>query len=296
MMVGMSTAESLHEILDLVAEQMRLDFEQSARIEHRGSKGTVRESDTRGTFFDKYLPGFAHVTGSGELVSASGDFSGQCDLMIVDADTPPLWAREDYAIVPVECCYVVVEVKSNLTVDELRKAWEASKKVKSLPRTSYLPEPSPISMKRRAYGREWQHAFPVRYIVFGYEGATLDSLAREMSVLAQRDAEPWVGIDAVCVLNRGYVSWQNISTGGFFERQKDSMAFTSPATPGNVLLFMLTSLNEVLARARYNEKFDIKGYIAQSFGQVENWWRGGVEYGATPVGNGQIAVQPKRRP
>lgn len=293
MMVRMSTANSLHEILDLVAKKMQLDFEESARIEHRGSKGTVRERDIQRTFLEKYLPGVARVTGSGELVSTDGQVSGQCDLMIVDVETPPLWKKEDYAIIPVECCYVVVEVKSELTAGELKKSWAASKKVKSLPRTAYLPPISPISMTRNAYGREWPHAFPVRHIVFGYEGATLDTLAKEMSVLAQQDADPWVGIDAVCVLNRGVVSWQNTSTGAFFERQTGSMAFTSPTTPGNVLLFMLTSLNDLLATARYNEKFNIKGYIAQSLGQVATRWRDGVEYEAIPVGNDQTLVRPK---
>lgn len=292
-MVRMSTANSLHEILDLVAKKMQLDFEESARIEHRGSKGTVRERDIQRTFLEKYLPGVAQVTGSGELVSSDGQVSGQCDLMIVDAETPPLWKKEDYAIVPVECCYVVVEVKSDLTAGELKKSWAAAKKVKLLPRTAYLPPISPISMTRTAYGRQWPHALPVRHIVFGYDGATLDTLAKEMSVLAQQDAAPWIGIDAVCVLNRGIVSWQNMSTGAVFERQVGSMAFASPTTPGNVLLFMMTSLNEILAMARYNEKFNIKDYVAHSLGQVATRWQDGLEYEAIPLGGDRVFVRQK---
>lgn len=292
-MVRMDTADSLHEILDLVARKMQLDFEESARIQHRGSKGTVRERDAQRTFLEKYIPGVARVTGSGELVSADGQVSGQCDLMIVDVETPPLLKKEDYAIVPVECCYVVVEVKSTLTVSELKRSWEASKKVKSLPRTAYLPPISPLTMTRNAYGREWPHAFPVRYFVFGYDGAALDSLAKEMSVLAQQDTDPWVGIDAVCVLNRGVVSWQNTTTGAIFERQERSVAFASPTAPGNVLLFMVSALNEILATSRYNEKFNIKGYITQSFGEVASRWRDGLRYGAIPLGNGGVLVTPK---
>lgn len=283
----MNSSSNLHEILDLIAKKMQVDFEESAAIQHRASKGTVRERDLQRDFLQKYLSGSARVAGSGELVSADGQVSGQCDLMIVDLETPPLWKKEDYAIVPVECCLVVVEVKSDLTTEELRKSWAAARRVKSLPRTAFLSNPLPIAFTRTAYGRTWEHATPVRHIVFAYNGARLDPLAKEMSILANQDTNPAIGIDAVCVLNRGIVSWQQPGTSAIFQRQLDSMVFASSTTPGNVLLFMVTALNDILSSARYNDKFDLKAYIKDSMGDVDSWWRAGDHYAGIPVGDGK---------
>lgn len=283
----MTSKNSLPKILDRVAKKMQVDFEESAAIKHSGSKGTVRERDVQREFLAKYVPASARVTGSGELVSVDGQVSGQCDLMIVDADTPPLWAAEDYTIVPVECCHVTVEVKSNLTVEELKKSWAGAKHAKSLPRTAYLHSPTLVSFNRQAHDRQWQHAFPLRSIVFAYDSASLDTLGKEMSLLAHQDPDPAIGLDAVCVLNRGTISWIRPGSGAMFERFPDSMVFTSGTTPGNVLLFMLASLNSLLSNTRYNDKFDLKSYITASLGDCQTFWRDGHAYEVVPLGDGR---------
>lgn len=283
----MTSNNSLHKILDRVAKKMQVDFEETAAIKHSGSKGTVRERDVQREFLAKYVPASARVTGSGELVSVDGQVSGQCDLMLVDADTPPLWAAEDYAIVPVECCQVTVEVKSTLTVEELKKSWAGATKAKSLPRTAYLRSPVPFSFNRQAYGRQWQQAFPLRSIVFAYDGALLDTLGKEMSLLAQQDQDPAMGIDAVCVLNRGTISWIRPGSGDMFDRSPDSLVFISDTTPGNVLLFMVASLNSVLSSTRYNDKFDVRSYITDSLGGFQKFWRDGDAYEAVLLGDGR---------
>lgn len=117
----------LAEHMDIIAGRMQLDFEASASLKHSGSKGAVRETALRRDFLTKYVSGAARVFGNGELISTDGQVSGECDLMIVEPSTPPLWSDEDYALVPVECCYVVIEVKSFLSTDELRKSWTAAK-------------------------------------------------------------------------------------------------------------------------------------------------------------------------
>lgn len=283
---------SLHEILEMVAKRMQVDFEESASIAHAASKGTIRERDVQRTFLEQYASGVGRITGSGEIVSVDGQVSGQCDLMIVDPETPPLWRKEDYAVVPVECCYIVVEVKSNLTTDELRTSWAAAKKIKGLPRSAYLPDPSPVKFTRTAHGRNWDHAFPIRYIVFGYDGALPGTLAKEMSVLGEGHADPAMGVDAVFVLNRGIVSWQDPSTGAFFERKPGSVAFASSATPANVLLFMVTAINNILSASRYNDRFNLAGYVQQPLGNVESWWRGGVQWRIVSLPGGESRLMP----
>ncbi len=85
------TERSFAGILESVAARMLADFEASSVVEHRGSKGTVRETGFRTDFLAKYLPRNVEVTGSGEVISADGQVSGQCDVLLVDPATPPLW-------------------------------------------------------------------------------------------------------------------------------------------------------------------------------------------------------------
>lgn len=280
-------ASDLHTILDQVAEQMALDLRKSASIEHRASKGTVRERDAQRAFLEKYLPSVARVTGSGEIVSADGQVSGQCDLMVVDSETPPLWKAEDYVVVPAECCYAVIEVKSNLTVEELKKSWAAAKKAKSLPRTAFQPDPNPITYTRSAYGREW-NALPFIHLVFAYSSATLETLGAEVGRLAA-ETDPALGVDAICVLDRGVISWQDITSGNVFMRENASLVFASEMKPGNVLLFMMTALHNHLANARYNPKFNIVGYIKETLGQVSNYWAAGGTH--IPIGSQHTGPQ-----
>jgi Domain of unknown function (DUF6602) len=136
----MPTARGLREILDSVSARMLADFHASKQIEHRGSKGTVRETGLRTAFLNKYLPRNVDVVGSGEVIAAYGQVSGQSDVMIIDPATPPLWDNEDYRIVPAECVDAVIEVKSNLTVAELRSAW-ASISESQRPSEDRVPTP-----------------------------------------------------------------------------------------------------------------------------------------------------------
>lgn len=266
----MTPQAGLQGILDKVAARMVADFEASAVVEHRGSKGTVREDAVR-AFLADYLPRSATVTGSGELLATTGEVSGQCDVMILDAGTPPLWKEESYRIAPIECCYATIEVKSNLTGPELKKAWNAAKKVKSLPRRAYLEDPSPIAYTRTAYGRQVD-AMPPQVHVFAYSSVSLDALGEELASLAQDGDDHSLGIDSVCVLDKGLITWATLGTGGLGMRLSDSNVAAYQATPGQVLLYLVTVLNKHLATATVNPKFDIAGYITGSLGDLYGMW------------------------
>jgi hypothetical protein len=61
-------------------------------------------------------------------------------IVIMDPSTPPFWSEQDYRIVPAECVYGVIEVKSSLDTKELCSAWEQIAQVKALPKTAYHPD------------------------------------------------------------------------------------------------------------------------------------------------------------
>lgn len=268
----MNPPTDLHSILDNVAAQMVADFQASAVVKHRPSKGTVREETVR-SFLADYLPGSATVTGSGELLATTGDVSGQCDVMVIDAGTPPLWKEESYRIAPIECCFATIEVKSDLTRPELKKAWDAAKKVKSLPRSAYLKDPSPISYTRTAYGRQVA-TMPPQVHIFAYSSVSLTVLGEELASLAQDGDDHSLGLDSVCVLDKGLITWANLGTGELGMRLPGSKVAAYQATPGQVLLYLATVLNKHLATATMNPKFDIAGYINGPLGDLYGMWPG----------------------
>jgi hypothetical protein len=264
----MVESTNLHDILEGVAAQMIADFSSSRAVEHRASKGTVREETVR-AFLANYLPRTTTVTGSGELMAADGGRSGQCDVMVLDASTPPLWEREHYRIAPIECCYATIEVKSRLDSSELRKSWDAAVRLKSLPRTAYLPELIPI--QRMAYGRAVP-AIPPQVHVFAYEGVSLETLGAELTRLAGQEEDHALGIDSVCVLDRGMLVWATLPAGNFGMRQTDSQVASYSASPGDVLLWLTSILNAHLATAVANPRFDILKYVTKSLGELGHLW------------------------
>ena len=266
----MASNPRLHQILDQVAARMLADFESSALVTHRGSKGAVREEAVR-RFLSDYLPHSAQVAGSGELISTTGDVSGQCDIMVLDANAPPLWQDKGYRIVPAECCYATIEVKSNLTKDELRGAWNAATALKSLPRVAYLKDPSPFSYTRISQGRPVTE-MPPQVHVFAYEGATLDALGEELNRLSSLETGPSVGIDSVSVLDRGFLAWADLEKGTLSERRERSRIGAFTATSGQVLWFLTTFLNSHVSKASKNPQFDISQYAPEGLGTLHGMW------------------------
>jgi hypothetical protein len=121
-----------------VAKRMRAEFEETSTVNHHGGKGATREDMIRG-FLARYLPRSAEATGPGEIITADGHVSPECDIMIIDRSTPPLMDTREFRIVPAECVHGVVEVKSRLDGRELLDGCKKIQAVKSLPKTVYGP-------------------------------------------------------------------------------------------------------------------------------------------------------------
>jgi hypothetical protein len=266
----MSPTPSVREILESVAARMLADFNASRQIEHRGSKGTVRESGLRTAFLEKYLPGQVAVVGSGEVIATNGQVSGQCDVMIVDPATPPWWDEKDYRIAPAECVDAVIEVKSNLTVAELRSAWASIRRVKALPKTAYRA-PDLISHTTNLYGRSWEH-WPTLGFVFAYEGAAIDTLAEEFAKLARDEPDAALRVDGVFVLNRGSVLWYQNDFGLYSAhgRPGDPVVATT-GSPTEVLMSMLGHFNVLFSQVN-RRVFDALPYLTGGLGTSSSIW------------------------
>lgn len=137
---------TLQERLRAVAKKVRVDFEESEHTKHHGSRGTERE-EIVARFLELYVPGTVAVVHNAEVISMDGQVSKQCDIVIVDKRAPRLRDIKSHHIIPVECVYGVIEVKTRLTGSELVDACAKIATVKRLPRNAYTQDgwaPPPI--------------------------------------------------------------------------------------------------------------------------------------------------------
>lgn len=268
---GQERPRGLREILGVVARRMQADFDASALVEHRGSKGTVRERDLR-EFLDKYLPRDLAVLGSSEVIDITGSVSGQCDVLLVDPRTPPLWAAEDLRVVPAECVHVVVEVKSNLTADELRSAWRSVRRVKALAKTAYLPETGPIKRTVNAYGREWDYT-PTAAHLFAFDGATLETLGAVFAELAQSEPDPAMRLDSVFVLNRGVLAWIDPGDETIRPTGRPGDYLQGIAAAPEEVLMQLVAFLSLEASTIIQRRFDPRKYMVGNIGRGCGTWK-----------------------
>lgn len=108
-------------------------FEQSKNILHNGSKGTVRENIVN-KVIRPFLPACYGLSG-GEAFDSEGNTSKQLDLVVYDSVFSYIIPYIDnYIQFPRESIYGNIEIKSFLNKDELMKAIDNIKSMKSLKR------------------------------------------------------------------------------------------------------------------------------------------------------------------
>lgn len=204
----MPPTSPLAAVLASAAKRLRIGFEDSAIIEHHGSKGSVREHDLL-EFLTKYLPDNVRAEGSAEIVCADGQTSGQMDIVIYDPTAPPLFARGGYRILPAECVYAVIEVKSHLDAKELRKSIQTIGKVKRMPKTSYFPQL--FQKQPQLYGKTYDGYCPTFGFIFAYGSNDLHNMSEEF-IKTLRTQPYEERIDAVWVLGKGSYNWIDPTT------------------------------------------------------------------------------------
>ncbi|MDF7663955.1 hypothetical protein PT282_04660 [Bifidobacterium sp. ESL0763] len=139
---------------------------------HNGSAGTGLENIVK-AFLSKLLPQKIGIV-SGEAIDSNGHRSRQLDLILYDKNQMPVFMYtefSDMALVPVEAILGVIEVKTTLTVDELKTCCTNCQSIKKLSRVAYRPQP--IERKRTMGGREWNE-LPIYYSVFAVNSRVND--------------------------------------------------------------------------------------------------------------------------
>lgn len=171
----------IQQIFDEVAKKMVSDFEEAKKVfTHPGLKGTSHENSVR-TFLEKYLPKSIDLS-TGTIIDSLGNMSRQLDVIISDSKkTPIFFSSGEIRVVPVECVYSVIEVKTYVDKTELERIYINLESVKKLKKTAYYPEKM-IVYNVNLYGKDWP-IWPMNYFVFAYDSIELGTLAKHISDL-----------------------------------------------------------------------------------------------------------------
>ncbi|MDX2543760.1 DUF6602 domain-containing protein [Streptomyces sp. WI04-05B] len=200
------TQEKLGRILSSVAMRMRADFEQSRNFSHNGEAGTSREALIR-EFLASHLPSHVEPIHNAEIVTASDETSPQCDIVLADRGTPPFTTLNGYRILPNECVYGVVEVKTKLDKQQLVDACNKISKLRRMSKDSYRPSPGLVPRKTLAYGKAYDF-FPTSGIVIAFDSLKLETIGSHLMEWCQtRPPVEWP--DSIWVLGKGHLQWQN---------------------------------------------------------------------------------------
>ncbi|MDP3732041.1 MAG: hypothetical protein Q8R31_03285 [Candidatus Omnitrophota bacterium] len=171
-------------------------------ILHGGIKGGANE-DVWISWLKNYLPKRYEIN-RGVVIDSKGSQSRQQDIVIFDRQYSPLIYKQEKTIfIPVECIYAVLEVKTQLTKEEIQ---DSLKKISSIRKLYRLPSQKirhaggifPPIRRGRIYG----------YIVSSSAIWSKGSLWKKIAECLPTNEEEF--IDGGCIIDKGTFSAQKI--------------------------------------------------------------------------------------
>lgn len=237
------------EVLKQAEEELALAAKGAANFQHKGIRGDERANALR-QFLASHLPN-VFTTGKGEAIDFEDNRTGQIDFCIYDgATSSPIQSSSENSLIPAEALYVVVEVKSVLTQDELNRAAIAAKKVRSLKPFKQAFVASPTK-------GEISHGYRCLYIVFSYTSNLGEKDWAQKEFDRIKAATSAAGgtldmIDRVLVLDRGLI------------RPQVSAARLRDETKGIFLEFYLHVVNFLTRERKRRPEIDWAAYSSRS--------------------------------
>lgn len=254
----------LTDVFDAVQSRLEIDLKETrSAIEHAASKGSVNEETVRSLLRSR-LPRTVEIS-HGFLMDAQGNVSRQLDVIIHDAaKTPVLFESNQLRVIPVECAYAVMEVKTSLTLDEVDSCWTNMCSVKAMAKSAFYDE-GQVLRPTVAYGSEYRD-WPVMYFVFAFDSAPLKSVAARLSALtAEKSAAIDKRIDSIFTVQRGLLTNFNGYVNALPQPDSHLVGIKQDAF---VMFYALLShyMNQV-----YMRSFNFKPYLAQHSWDIENY-------------------------
>lgn len=183
------------------ATRLQAQFEEvRASLTHSAARGGAAEEIFRKFLIEALPPSLGVAVG--QVVDSHGNFSGQSDVIVYDAQATPMLftsAQGGTQTVPIEGVIAVIEVKSRLQRKDLGQLVAHAQKVKSMEPRAFLPQS--LTIHRTLYDQEWAN-LPVLYSVFAFTSdglyvGELNSMLAEVPLHRR--------VDNLCALDRGLV-------------------------------------------------------------------------------------------
>ena len=169
----------------------------AGQIDHSGVRGKAREIFVQ-DMLRPVLPPYVEF-GSGKIADSVGNMSAETDVIIYSRQTlPPLLYESNFGIYPAEAVVYAIEVKSRLTLKEVRTTIEKFTRLREL---QYLP-----SALNERYEPIAPNSTPAIPCLFAFDtdivGGGKDELERYRECDPNADVNPIVPV--FCVAGRGY--------------------------------------------------------------------------------------------
>ena len=247
---------NIEQIFKAIGKKITIDFEEiTSQIEHRQSKGHVRETKIVECFLRKYLPNTVGIAVRGEVVSTDGQTSQECDIILYEQRSCPPFIREsDYSVFPIELVHGIIEVKSKLDKHALEDAFKKIIKLKRMPKRAFLRDN--IILTPLWYDQSWEY-FPLAGFVFGYDSIDLDTLRSFDSL--QRNLPLAERVDSVWVLKKGMIVNRGKSGRGIYPTPSNNSCLAA-ARSDNPLLSIVTLLQQHF-QVPLPRRFNISEYL-----------------------------------
>lgn len=244
----------LEDMFQSIHDRLLADLKEArASVDHAASKGAINEEAVR-VLLKSRLPRTVEIS-NGILIDSHGKMSRQLDIIIHDAaKTPVLFEQDGFRVIPVECAYAVIEVKTALTLTEVESSWKNMESAKELKKTAFYPD-GVIIHDTTAYGKEYKD-WPLMYFVFAFESAGLQAVSSKLKILSEGTAID-KRIDMIFSLQHGLLA--NRSPVGTIDALPSAGTSHAVSAQNSLLLFYVL-LSQYLNQV-YMRKFRFSDYV-----------------------------------
>jgi hypothetical protein len=245
----------LLEALRIEGKAIAAEVSKSNLFTHMGDRGEFREKIIE-RFLRPFLPACYGVD-SGEVFSADGQQSAQIDIVIYDAIfSTVLFRNGSRLLFPAESIYGSIEVKSNLSMEELDRACKNVASVKNLQRQDtdaldLLPHLRfPVGPSLGLTGAAGK-SNPYLGTIFAYRGVDAKQVQLNLSTRVQTDdANKQILPDLVFVEDPGYMVLRCQSDGSIARIGDDFSRYAWVRLGAETLPMFFLTLNIALSGMR----------------------------------------------
>lgn len=221
------------DIIYNLARRAIADASSISGLLHAGTKGQLRELFVR-QLLQPILPD-KYIIGSGNIITAYNQVSNQIDVIVCDKRiVSPLLFQGDVGIFPVESVLSTIEVKSTLTLDELRKSHQSASLTNKFKHCT-TPHP-PIEHHVQA--------------VFAFATDLSQNGRSEIDRYVELSASDDSGLKSICVVGRG--CWIKTDEGW--------SDWTMPGIGGEIVAFLIATANTIQRRGLTRRAPDLRDY------------------------------------